>query len=243
MALDQAGWPAGSPSGEGPIVVIGHSHGAALAEAGIERGLPIDAILFWSEARGSIGEDGRLREDLAERVRRASRVIASIGGGSQTVVGLIEQNRPFDFVLPDEPDLPLDEERELVPADCVRAAHAHCEAPFASLFDQLEALNPGRVLQVEPPAPVYDSDRILPFVPWDLWPGRPQRIAPPLLRYKCWRVNCDVIRDNAAAAGVPYQTVPKASQDDAGFLHPDLAKDGIHGTPGYGQMVWDQICR
>ena len=224
------------------IVCIGHSHAAAVAEAGARRGLEIDALLFWSQA-GLLGEDGRLTPPAEDRIRRAERVVASIGGGAYTSVALVEHHRPFDFVLPSEPDLPLDDARELVPAEGVRAAIAQREAAFADVLRQIQALRRDAVVQLEPPPPVQDSAVIAGVVPWDLWPGQPRAVSPPGVRYKAWRLNCEIIAERCAAAGADYLAVPAGALDERGFLRPDLSADGIHGAPEYGQMVWDEITR
>lgn len=223
-----------------PTVCIGHSHATAPAHAAREDGREIDAILFWSEA-GALGPDGALRPDLAERVRRAGRVIAAIGGASAVELGLLEHHRRFDFVLPAEPDLPLDPERELVPADGVRAALAAVEAPYLPILEQIKALARGPVVQLGPPPPVYDADFITRFVPWGLWPDQPREIAPPLLRYKLWRLSSEVIAATCARLGIVYRPAPKASLDAAGFLREGLSSDGIHGDAAYGRLIWDEL--
>src|ERR1700761_5450888 len=106
MAPHQTRRAATSADQTGRIVCIGHSHAAAVAHAAQAQGRQIDPILFWSEA-GAVGADGALRPDLADRVRRAPKVVTAVGGSSAAVVGLVEHHRPFDFVLPSEPDLPL----------------------------------------------------------------------------------------------------------------------------------------
>lgn len=224
------------------ICCIGHSHAAAVAEAGAKRGLEIDALLFWSQA-GLLREDGRLTAPAEDRIRRADRVVASIGGGAYTSVALVEHHRPFDFVLPSEPDLPLDAARELVPAEGLRAAIAQREAAFADVLRQIQALRREPVIQLEPPPSVQDSAVIAGAVPWDLWPGQPRAVSPPGVRYKAWRLNCEIIAERCAAAGADYLAVPAAALDGAGFLRADLSADGIHGAPEYGLMVWDEIAR
>jgi hypothetical protein len=240
MARDQTS-PARTSSEEaGSIVCIGHSHAAAIALAGEAQGHDLDPILFWSEA-GAVGADGALRPDLAERVRRGRKVITAVGGSSAGVIGLVEHHRPFDFVLPSEPDLPLDPARELAPADAVRAALAAEEAKYTPLLAQVRDLNPGEVVQVEAPPPVHDSEFIARFVPWGLWPDQPQAVSPPVLRYKLWRLSCEVIADICARLGVNYQPAPKASLDDACFMRPGLSSDGIHGDVNYGHLVWREL--
>lgn len=241
MAIEQADRAVAAPGAlAAPTVCIGHSHATAAAQAARADGREIDAILFWSEA-GALGPDGLLRPDLAERVRGAGAVVAAIGGASAVVVGLVEHHRPFDFVLPTEPDLPLDPQRELVPAAGVRAALEAAEAPYTPLLAQLRALNAGPIVQLGPPPPVYDNALIEASVPWGLWPDQPRSIAPPLVRYKLWRLSSEVIAAACARLGVIFQPAPKASLDAAGFLRPALSADGLHGDAAYGRLIWDEL--
>ena len=240
MATDRIGRAATSTNQAGSVVCIGHSHAAAVAQAAQAQGRDVDPILFWSEA-GSVGDDGALRSDLAERVRRAHKVVACVGGSSAVVIGLVEHHRPFDFVLPSEPDLPLDPARELVPVDAVRYALAAEEAKYTPLLEQVKALSSGPVVQIESPPPVHDSDFIAGFVPWSLWPDQPQAVSPPALRYKLWRLCSEVVAANCAKLGVIFQSAPKASLDGAGFMAPGLSSDGIHGDASYGHLVWGEL--
>ncbi|MEI9987948.1 MAG: hypothetical protein WDN69_35515 [Aliidongia sp.] len=92
-------------------VCIGHSHALAL-ERGAERGgVELDAINFWHTGEPWL-RDGtaiRLRADLAERVGRGRPILSLVGGSAHTVLGMVEHPRPFDFVLPSAPTLPVDE--------------------------------------------------------------------------------------------------------------------------------------
>lgn len=240
MATDRTG-RAGNSSGKAiGVVCVGHSHATAVAQAAQAQGCDVDPILFWSEA-GAVGADGAFRPDLADRIRRAGKVITAVGGASAVVVGLVEHQRPFDFVLPAEPELPLDPTRELLPADAVRAALAAEEGKYTSLLEQIKALSSGDVIQIETPPPVEDGAFISGFVPWPLWPGQPQVVAPATLRYKLWRLSSEVVAANCARLGILYQPVPRASLDRAGFMAPGLSSDGIHGDTAYGQLVWNSL--
>lgn len=188
-----------------------------------------------------MGVDGKLRPDLAERLARAHKVVAAVGGSSAAVIGLVEHHRPFDFVLPAEPDLPLDPTRELAPVDGVRAALAAEEGKYTPLLEQVRALSHGPVFQLEAPPPVQDSAMIAEFVPWSLWPDQPRLVAPPALRYKLWRLSSEVVAAICARLDVIYQPAPRASLDQAGFMAPGLSADGIHGDIAYGHLVWDEL--
>jgi hypothetical protein len=226
-------------------VCIGHSHVAALQRgAALRSDIALDAINFWDtgEIWEREGDTIRLRPDLAERVRRGRAPIFSlIGGSAHTVLAMVEHPRPFDFILPSDPNIPFDETRELVPAHAVRAKIAELAAPYFAILPALLAVAPGPVLQIEPPPPLADEGRIAPFVPWVLFPGQPHRVAPKWLRYKTWRLHSELIREACTTLGIGYIAAPRAAMDAEGFLRDEYDQDGAHANGAYGALVLDLL--
>jgi hypothetical protein len=224
-------------------VCIGHSHAFALARGAERDGVPLDAINFWETGDPwSRGEATiALRPDLAARVRPGRLVLSLIGGSAHTVLGMVEHPRPFDFVLPSEPDLPIDERRELVPAEAVRATLAEMALPFLANLPCVLDVATGPVIQLEPPPPVADEARIAPHVPWGFFPGQPRVIAPKWLRYKLWRLHSEVIAAACAQYGIGYRRVPAQAKDADGFLDPRYDHDGAHANAAYGALVLEDL--
>ena len=223
-----------------PWVCIGHSHVFALAQAGDPA---LDAINFWETGEPWLYDEGivRLRNDLAKRVAKARRVVSLIGGSAHTVLGMVEHLRPFDLVLPSEPDLPLDKSRDLVPADAMRAKLTEMSDAYLSTLPAVMQAAGVPVIHLAPPPPVADADRIAPYVPWGLFPGQPRVIAPKWVRYKLWRMHCEVISKTCARLGVGYAPAPGQAKDPEGFLHPDYDRDGAHANAAYGALVLEKL--
>ena len=235
---------AGEALSAAPLLCIGHSHIHAVKAAAEGDGLRIDSIPFWFEP-GALPRDdqGRLafRPDLLERIRVVRPVVSFVGGAAHSVVGAVEHPRPFDFILPSDPELPFDATRELIPADAVRAALVTADAEFGEIFRLLLVSAGGPVTQVEAPPPVPDSERLRAHTPWSFFPGQPQEIAPKWLRYKLWRLHSEIVAERCAALNVAYVRVPRAAMDAEGFLRAGLDADGYHGGPEYGRMVLQSL--
>ena len=225
------------------VVAIGHSHVKAVLDA-----LPLpldparfDVVSFWVEPGAVVreGERARYSRAVERRIAGGGRVFSCIGGSAHTVLGLAAHPRPFDFVLPSRPELPVDPLREPVPADGVRAALAAIAGEFFGLMDALARVARAPVVQLAPPPPLADAERIAPHVPWEYFPGRQQVIAPRWLRYKLWRMHCEMIEAESARLGWGFAWQPAAALDPDGFLRPELDGDGLHAGPGYGRLVLD----
>lgn len=225
-------------------VCIGHSHARALEKGAALGGISLDMMNFWDTGDPWLVDEGgvRLRPDLAERVARGTLVLSVVGGSAHTVLGMVEHPRPFDFVLPSDPSLPVDESREIVPAEAVRAKLKDIASPFLAKLPALLSVA-GRVLQLEPPPPLADEVRIAQNVPWDFFPGQPHAIAPKWFRYKLWRMHGEVIRAACAALDIPYIPAPQPAMDSEGFLATEYDEDGAHANAAYGLLVLETLRR
>jgi hypothetical protein len=225
-----------------PWVCIGHSHVRALADA---EDPDLDCMNFWLTGNPWVErEDGHhLRDDLAERLAKGRLVLSLIGGSAHSVLAAVEHPRPFDLVLPADPDLPLDTSRELVPADALRMKLEEMSTPFLNSIPLVARVATGPLVQLEPPPPLADNELIAPFVPWAFYPGQPRIVAPKWVRYKVWRLHCEVIAATCARLGVALAPSPPAARDDEGFLHPDFNEDGAHANAAYGALVLEELRR
>ena len=226
-------------NGDGNWVCIGHSHTLALERGAELAGFPLDAMNFWHTGEPWLRDGGtiRLRPDLAERVGRGRPVLSLIGGSAHTVLGMVEHPRPFDFVLPSDPELPVDEAREIVPAEAVRAKLAEIAAPYFEVLPALLDAAAAPVIQLQPPPPVADEARIAPHVPWTLFPGQPRAVAPKWLRYKLWRLHGELIAATCARLGIRFAPAPDEAKDGEGFLEARYDQDGAHANAAYGALV------
>ena len=124
-----------------------------------------------------------------------------------------------------------------MPADGIRAALAAIAGEFFALMEALAKVARGPVVQLAPPPPLADAERIAPFVPWDYFPGRQQVIA----RLKLWRLHCEMIEAESLRLGWTFAWPPDAALDAEGFLRPELDGDGLHAGAGYGRLMLNVV--
>jgi len=219
------------------FVSIGHSHINALALA---RDPALDAInLREIEGPWLDGQDGwRLRDDLAEQVFRGRGVFMLMGGGAPVMLSLLEYPRRFDFVLPSAPDLPLDETREIVPAEALRAVLTEASASHIESIAGIVRAASAPITQLHPPPPLADEALIKPHLAWN---GVAHVVAAKWLRYKFWRLHCEVMDAACESHGIRSRLPPRSVLDDQGFLRPGLHADAVHGNAAYGRLVLDDL--
>jgi hypothetical protein len=168
---------------------------------------------------------------------RAEVHVSVLGGNDHSMIGVAAHQPNFDFVLPDAPDLPLNAQAQLVPAEMLREELARRIAPHLRALELLRAAAPGRVLHVESPPPLPEAHILRHPVPFagDI---AALGVAPALLRYKLWRLHSALYRDACARLGVEFLPAPPAMRDAAGvMLLPGCHPDATHGNALYGGHV------
>jgi hypothetical protein len=66
-------------------------------------------------------------------------------------------------------------------------------------------------------------------------------MAPPLLRYKMWRLHSRVFRKACEDAGLRFIAAPAKSMDRSGFLARFCYGNATHANRGYGELVIRQL--
>lgn len=221
---------------------VGHSHVTPLFRAAEAHELSIRRLNLWLFGRPVLYDAASPRLAPELEAMAGEVVVSAVGGSAHDVLGLARHPRPFDFVLPSAPDLPVAPEAELVPAAALATTlRNNIEDEILDLV-RLMALSGRRVIHVEPPPPVGDDPRILPdmellaFVPSPN-PGP----SPPWLRYKLWRMHSEIIREAYEPAGVEFLAAPSAAQTDEGFLRPEFYDYPCHANRAYGALVLRQL--
>jgi hypothetical protein len=165
------------------------------------------------------------------------------GGNAHNFLGLFEHPQPFDFVLPNRPDLPLDLEAELVPCDFfAEVMRQNLQFDFTILAAARNDIA-GALWHLESPPPVGDSEycqnNLPPVFLTDHYRG--MKVASRAFRYKLWRLHSDMVREECERLGIGFVACPPASMDPHGCLRPELYADPLHGNDSYGQLVLQQV--
>jgi hypothetical protein len=240
------------PDPTAPILAVGASHLVALEEASRRRngGAPRVAFaqLRAARYRGALerSADGtpslgwRLAEDVTEPAREL--IVSLVGGNKHNIFGLLNHPRPFDFILPDEPDLPFTTGAESVPFDLVAESLARRAANDLDLLRTIRKATKAAVIHMEspPPNPSVEHIRRHPGVFKDRIDAL--GVAPAHLRYKLWRVHSHVVRAVCSEAGIVFVPAPREAQDTQSMmLEPAWADDPTHGNAWYGALVLEQV--
>lgn len=222
------------------ITVVGHSHSACLVSTEVAA-TRFEVLNFWAMpgALETRSGDPRIAEHVIERF--TTPMISMCGGGAHTVLGLARHPRPFDFILPGAPNLPLDPEAELLPYAAVRRQLEADAREYFVLAHQIVSAAPGPVWHVDVPPPISSAETMRPHIPWSLFPGRNPEISPRWHRYRMWRLNTEISRAWCQQNGVGFIGHVEQAEDEDGFLKADFSDDGIHANRSYGQLLAEKI--
>jgi hypothetical protein len=197
-----------------------------------------------STVGGKISWNMDFVSDLVDCVHRNRPLLiaAAWGGNVHYVNGVINYPRPYDFVLPDAPNLPLTAGYEIIPYDLLYRLFIGPAGHLGSLWELLNERCGLPIYHLAAPPPVRSADVIASHLPPD-W--RPQAqalgLTSPHFRYKVWRLTMQLTEASARAAGVQFVWPPDAASDSDGLLLDAYTGDGIHGNTAYGALVASQL--
>ncbi|MDD2796337.1 hypothetical protein [Acidocella sp.] len=233
----------------GRIFVMGHSHACAL-EAAHKRRVPGAQV---PEMRFALLNDPQFEPPMAEgglcpallgelRAAAAEVHVSVLGGNDHSIIGMLNHPQRFDFVLPEAPELPVDEMCEILPAGLLRGELARRVAPHLAVLAAYRAAVPGRLVHIESPPPVPSAAHIrtYPGIFKDMIVA--YGVSPALLRYKLWRLHSALYREACARLGVAFLGVPAEMQDAQGMMvEAGWNPDPTHGNPVYGAHVLEKL--
>jgi hypothetical protein len=225
---------------------IGHSHVASVTAAAAQQGIAMTAINFWFPGAAVRENDKwKLSDETRQRIsRHAGPIFSLIGGACYMHMGLLVHPRPWDFVLPAAEHLPLAPDTELIPHDAVKQILSGLMQEYLEIILQVQSAATGALFQIEPVPPCADARRMLPHMPWSLFPGMRHEIAPAPFRYKLWRLQSSLLAAQCKEHGIGFVPYPGITTDEHGFLAPAyLGDDGAHANPDYGALVLEQMRR
>jgi hypothetical protein len=234
------------------FLIVGHSHIVALSQAAQQLGLK-----FASTSLVGVEGTADLRQRLTASLENLTeqnlsgdigafakahdvKSILIVGGNYHNVLGLLEHTQPFDFALPGSEDLPLSENAEVIPYDVIRDSMYHrLRDSFLTINYTLPLLG-SETVHVESPPPIGDDDFIARNLDWYFKTsdeGLRPKIAPPALRYKLWRVSCELYARHCRAAGIPY--IYTSVDLDHGMFLPQkyYATNATHANALYGREL------
>ena len=169
-------------------------------------------------------------------------VFDCVSGNEYHFIGLVNHPRPYDFVLPSRPDLPLRTDAEVIPAALMRRVMRSQMVGAYAVMKALRTVIEGPILHVQSPPPLSSNDFIrdnpIQFADQIAERG----VAPPGFRMKLWLLQSEIYRAFCDELGFGFLPVPLAGCDADGFLAPEgWRPDPAHANNWYGRMVLEQI--
>lgn len=221
---------------------VGHSHLQALREAhdraggGAEREFVwVNAPEFQPEMQGEA-----LNPAIQARIRAAGAElhVSLLGGNDHAIICMLNDPRPFDFVLPEAPDLFTDQRLDIVPAAVLRAELKRRITGHLRALAAYRAMVPGRMVHIESPPPIPAVAHLQAHAGIFKAQMHERGFAPALFRYKMWRLQSGLYREACAALGVEFLPVPPEMMDEQGMMVPAAwNRDPTHGNALYGAHV------
>jgi hypothetical protein len=230
------------------VFVLGHSHIVALANScrAAPPGPEMAFVLLNEPQFQPVLCGGALNPAILALLHQtpADLHVSVISGNDHAAMAMLNDPRRFEVVLPEAPDLPLDQAAELLPAGLLLAALERRIAPHIQTLAAYRAAVPGRLVHLESPPPIPSEAHIR------MYPGvfrgkiEALGVAPALLRYKVWRLQSSLYRAACARLGVEFMTVPTAMCDADGMLiEAAWNPDPTHGNAVYGGAVIAALLR
>ena len=221
--------------------LIGHSHTQAIFDAAGREGMALRGFNFWTAPQPMLDPARSAFHPEIRNVLSEGVVFSAVGGAAHNILALVTHPRPFDFVLPERPDLPLTKGAEVLPFAAVREALAAAVRDYLHIIGLVRRTATGRVFHIDAPPPLEDGARILQDVPWKFFEDLTRDVAPAALRWKCWRLHSDLVGTFCRTEGVEVLPPPAESMDARGFLKPEFYRDAMHVEESYGALVLRQM--
>jgi hypothetical protein len=236
------------------VAIIGHSHAAALGRAiaadefrqvlsGLRHQFGCVQIVREIHTPQLVDTDDgtkSINPILATEINRLNptAIVSAIAGNAHNVIGLVNHPVRFDFVIPDEPNIKLDSDAEILPYGAVKEVLRVLLEPHLQLLMKIKATWPIPLYHVQSPPPVPSEEHIRRY-PEAFAPKISELgIAPLALRHKLWRTTSHIIEERCEEHGIMYLPVPTDVQDAQGALKEKFWNaDATHGNTLYGLEI------
>lgn len=183
-------------------------------------------------------------ELLAQIPRQPGTIVLSMLFGSEhSMMSIVEDDRPHDFVLPARPDIVPLPGRQIVPWRVVRRKMQHVLQPMARVMWCLrEALPGARLVHCAPPPPIGSAEQILAATPHLLSDQLAKMgVTPAPIRLKYYLAQLGELADLTRESRITLLGPPPAALTQEGLLRPELGHGATHGNAAYGGLVLDQL--
>lgn len=222
------------------LIVVGNSHLRSAMSAARPPG--VELMVMRLNAHMEDRPDGTkvMHADSVARLRKErAPVFSLIGGNAHNVFGLVCPQKPFDFYHPDYPDRPPAKHRWIIPFEQVRDSVLHRANTRLKELRALVGACPGRVIQIESPPPIPSQKWLTENLAERMLAAGIKRyeVSSPSVRYKLWRVNSALFREECERLGIPFVSAPRDACNAEGFLLRKYWRDPTHANGRYGTLL------
>ena len=171
-------------------------------------------------------------------------LVSSIGGNEHNVLSITQGARRYDFILGENPDLPLDTTGEIIPEAAIRENLTEWTADKIALLRAIRGASALPLVQIEPPPPL-PRDHVL-ACRKDAFRRtvNARNLSPDSVRHKMWRVQTGLYRKACADLGVHYiQTLPDMIDEHGMLARGAWGKDATHANDNYGEAMMAEAFR
>lgn len=240
------------------VIILGHSHVGALNDALTLRkpDSQLDGSIHffvhdvWKHHTQYANSNGRGGIEFNQAVLQAiDRVVPEgyerhyvsiLGGNGHIMLSLSRHPRPFDVILPDEPNLPLEAGAEILPFSYLSKSLLPFMLPYVWQLIGFRHAVGVRIYHIEPPPPCGDDDYMKSHL--GSYVSDPNNIISRYLRLKMWRLHSQLLADVCAKNDVAFLAAPKESMDGEGFLRAEAyGRDATHANSWYGELLVRQL--
>ncbi len=173
-------------------------------------------------------------------------IILLVKGNYHHAFSIANYPESFDFYLPENPNLPINQNARILPVSLVyKILKRGMEEQFSITNQLLQIFNNSTFYQVCSPPP-FSSNEFIKKNPGNFaYKISKLGVSPSAFRYKLWRLHTKIVRDNCEKLGITFIDVPEQSLDGAGFLAEKYIPKGsfcaTHANTLYGDLVLNQI--
>ena len=242
------------------FVGVGHSHIVALANGAYElqaagatfAGAPFTCrfhYLYAPDFEPNIVQDGSgptLNPAIVQAVEQDEPrfYIASVGGNEHNVLSIVQLYQRYDFILGDDPGLPLEPGAEIIPESVIRETLREWMEPKIAVLRAIRARTPRPIAQIEPPAPLPRAQVLA--HPKEFFRKKVDltKLSPDMLRHKMWRLQTSLYREICAELDVLYiEAPPEMIGPDNMLARHVWGGDATHANDLFGQKMVERALR
>lgn len=234
------------------LLVTGHSHitclGIPLKNAdGDNQLVAIAAEPCFHGLVGAWPREKRYWEQVIA-LTAAHRVAISWMGNQHNSKYMLLEPPGFDFMLTQQPDLPIDLGVPLVPEQAVRESFAATFLGLRWMLGQIAQRGGIKPVLIGTPPPKGDNDAVRALLARERHFVRVAEqmgasldhvaMSAPLLRVKLWRLLQQMMAEIAAEHGLAFWPTPSAAEDAEGFLRREYwSQDATHANAVFGKLM------